>query len=112
MQNSIIPNDVKSIANYAFTGIGLTAVVIPNSVTSIGSYAFYNTKLRSVNIPSGVKSIWPYAFAATSIVTATFEDTSGWKTDLTTLSSDDLSNTSTAATYLKSTYSTVDWQHS
>ena len=40
-QNTIIPNDVTSIGNYAFYQCnGLTSITIPNSVTSIGDYAF------------------------------------------------------------------------
>ena len=40
-QNTIIPNTVTSIGNYAFYEcFGLTSVDIPNSVTSIGNYAF------------------------------------------------------------------------
>ena len=41
-QNTIIPNSVTTIGNYAFWDCtGLTSVTIPNSVTSIGSDAFY-----------------------------------------------------------------------
>ena len=41
-KNSIIPNSVTSIGNYAFEYcFGLTSITIPNSVTSIGEYAFY-----------------------------------------------------------------------
>ena len=40
-KNTIIPNSVTSIGNYAFLDcIGLTSVTIPNSVTSIGEAVF------------------------------------------------------------------------
>ena len=43
--NTIIPNGVTSIMEYAFNGCtGLTSITIPNSVTSIGRYAFRNCK--------------------------------------------------------------------
>ena len=41
-QNSIIPNSVTSIGNYAFYGCSsLTSITIPTSVTSIGGQAFW-----------------------------------------------------------------------
>ena len=41
-KNTVIPNSVTSIGNYAFRECsGLTSISIPNSVTSIGNYAFY-----------------------------------------------------------------------
>jgi len=42
-KNSVMPSDVTSIGNWAFSGCsGLTSVTIPTRVTSIGSYAFHN----------------------------------------------------------------------
>ena len=41
-QNTVIPNSVESIGEYAFYNCsGLTSITIPNSVKSIGEYAFY-----------------------------------------------------------------------
>ena len=41
-KNSVIPNSVRSIGDYAFYGCsGMTELILPNSVRSIGDYAFY-----------------------------------------------------------------------
>ena len=94
-QNTIIPNSVTSIGDYAFyyrrsltsitipnsvTSIGssafcgcssLTSITIPNSVTSIGSSAFsYCSALTSITIPNSVTSIGNYAFSGCSSLTS------------------------------------------
>ena len=63
-QNTMIPNSVTSIGDWAFAYCsGLTSVTIPNSVTSIGYYAFgYCSGLTSVTIGDSVTSIGYYAF--------------------------------------------------
>ena len=63
-KNTIIPNSVTSIGDYAFYEcFGLTDITIPNSVTSIGNSAFFNCKeLTSVTIPNSVTSIGDSAF--------------------------------------------------
>ncbi len=62
--NTIIPNSVTSIGNWAFGGCsGLASVTIPNSVTTIGNYAFSGCSgLEDVTIGSGVTKIGTCAF--------------------------------------------------
>ena len=54
-QNTVIPNSVTSIGDYAFSGCsGLTSVTIPNSVTSIGYAAFIGCSgLTAITVASG-----------------------------------------------------------
>ena len=62
--NTVIPNSVTKIGDYAFYGCsGLTSVTIPNSVTSIGNQAFSGcSSLISATIGSGVTAIGSDAF--------------------------------------------------
>ena len=64
-QNTIIPNSVTSIGNYAFYYCsGLTSIEIPNSVTSIGWSVFSGcSSLTSVVIGNSVTSIGNSAFS-------------------------------------------------
>ena len=58
-ENTIIPNTVTKIGDYAFDGrTGLTDIDIPNSVTAIGFSAFADcTGLTSIDIPNSVTAI-------------------------------------------------------
>ena len=71
-QNTIIPNSVTSIGNYAFYGCSsLTSVTIPNSVTWIGYEAFRDcSSLTSVTIPESVTGIGDDAFRDCSSLTS------------------------------------------
>ena len=71
-QNTIIPNSVTSIGEWAFNGrTSLTSIEIPNSVTSIGNHAFeYCSSLASIQIPNSVTSIGDYAFGDCSSLTS------------------------------------------
>ena len=123
-----IPGSVTSIGNSAFSWCSsLTSITIPSSVKSIGDSAFYEcSSLTSINISEGVTSIGHWAFAycgftsitipssvisigdnafnsCDSLTSVTFKETEGWRAGTTPISASDLENTSTAATYLKST---------
>lgn len=67
-KNTIIPNNVEYIGDYAFRGCTeLTSITIPNSVTLIGTSAFSNcSSMTSINIPKSVTSIKSYAFSGCS----------------------------------------------
>ena len=71
-KNTVIPNSVTSIGNYAFSGCsGLTSISIPNSVTRIGNDAFSSCSgLTSISIPNSVTSIGNYAFSSCSGLTS------------------------------------------
>ena len=110
-----IGNNVTSVGDCAFYNCdGLTSVTIGNSVTNIGYNAFYDCDdLTSVTIGNSVTSIGYAAFEdCTSLTSVKFTNAGGWKADDTTLSSSDLSNSSTAAQYLRETYCNSIWTRS
>jgi len=54
----VIPESVKVIGAFAFSGCSVASIVIPNSVTSIGVGAFYKMEnLASATLPDGLKVI-------------------------------------------------------
>ena len=87
LRNLVIPDNVKTIGDYAFCnnnklvslklGVGLTEVgkyafegcssltevSIPDNVTTINQYAFYNcTSLATLNLGKGIQTLGTYAF--------------------------------------------------
>ena len=82
-KNTIIPNSVTSLGDYAFESCsGLTSVTIPNSVTSIGERAFFSCDgLTSVTIPNSVTSIGYAAFGGCDGLTEMKVDANNSKYD-------------------------------
>ena len=107
--NCLIATEAKTLL------VGCKNSVIPTdgSVTSIGCGAFHGcTGLKSVTIPDSVTRIGEYAFVdCTGLTSVTFQNTSGWRVvdqhdntmDVT------VTNASTNATNLKSTYYNYYW---
>lgn len=115
-----IPDSVTHIERHAFKYCtNLINVEISNNLTYIGYQAFWGCEnLKSITIPSSVTTIDRNAFDyCTKLTSVTFETTSGWYVGsslgakTTAISSSDLANKSTAATYLKSTYKIKYWTH-
>ncbi|MBQ3596346.1 MAG: leucine-rich repeat protein [Clostridia bacterium] len=116
----VIPDSVTTIGPYAFDDCtSLYSVVIGDSVKRIGNEAFRGcSKLTSIVIPDSVTSIGDYAFSGCSSLTSvTFKDTSTWY--ITAILIDwqnntggtitSVTNSSTNATYFKSTYCGYYW---
>ena len=69
-KGTIIPNNVTSIGDGAFSGSSPTSITIPNSVTRIEDSAFQNcSSLTSLTIPNSVTRIGGYAFNGCSGLT-------------------------------------------
>ena len=104
---------IGASAFYACTG--LTDVVIPSTTTIIGANAFSGcTGLTSITIPENVTTIDNGAFyGCRNLKSVTFENTTSW---IAISSSENvrltLTNTTTNATYLRSTYEDYCWKRS
>lgn len=60
----IMPDDIETIAPYAFTGYYLNEIELSDSLKTIENYAFYNcTAIKRLFIPVTVEKIGDYAFA-------------------------------------------------
>ena len=115
----ILPDSIESIGNFAFFYCSkITSLKLPSNLKTIGNYAFGNCSgLTSITIPEGVTSIGSSAFTVCeNLNTIIFEEQEGWNcvsyqtgTAAVEISSTDLSNHSTAASYLNSTYSNYYW---
>ncbi|MBQ3495016.1 MAG: leucine-rich repeat protein, partial [Clostridia bacterium] len=77
-KNTVIPNDVTSIGDSAFSGCEITEITLPNGLVNIGYMAFAYSSLTSITIPSSVTTIGISAFAGSDLTTAKFDNPSNW----------------------------------
>lgn len=77
LERVILPNNVKTIGNSAFSGCQqLRPVIFPNTLESIGTYAFYQTyKIGDVVLPEGLTFMDNYAFNESRLTSVTFPST-------------------------------------
>ncbi|MCM1438904.1 MAG: leucine-rich repeat domain-containing protein [Roseburia sp.] len=72
---SVIPSNdgITTVADYAFTGIGLTSLVLPDTATSVGIAAFNScTKLTEIDLGAGMTSLERLSFSGCEKLTAMF----------------------------------------
>ena len=63
VKNIVLPRDVATLGQGAFSGSDITSIVVPEGVTEIGDYAFYGCPgLKTVTLPSTLKTIGKGAF--------------------------------------------------
>lgn len=110
-----ISGSVEVIRLQCFTNCtSLESIVIPDSVTTINGQAFSGcTALKAVTIGSGVTNMGTNVFSqCTALASATFKDTTTWYVGSSagaTTTQVNVTNASTAATYLRSTYVGKHW---
>ena len=122
--NAVSITDSPSVGG-VFKGVGSatdgTTLTIGATCQSLSAWLFYSmtngANIKTVILGSGLSSIGQGALSIKNLSSATFVDTSGWQvstsvsfSSYTELSSSDLANTSTAATYLNSTYASYYWR--
>ena len=111
-QPATISGDILIPSTVIYNGVSY-------SVTGIGNYAFSGlTSITSVTIPESVTSIGYFAFGeCDSLASVIFAETNGWwysssdtATSGTNISGEELADSSTAATYLTTTYRYYYWK--
>ena len=116
-----VPKSLKTITVTGGTRIEYAAfkdctnvkqIILPQGITSIDGSAFKNcASLTSIVIPASVTVIGNEAFlGCSSLASATFQVVDGWSANGTTIASSGLSNTATAANYLRVTYVDYAWK--
>ena len=107
----VIKDGVSSIGRNAFYGFtAIRSVTLPESLMAIEEYAFFGCSgITEVTIPEKVFAIGGYAFRKTNLKSAIFENADGWYAGTTEVTATDMSDTATAAEYIKLTYYKSEW---
>lgn len=59
----VLPETLKEIGDYAFSGVSLETITLPPEISSIGAGTFSQTSLETVTIPGNVRVIEEGAFS-------------------------------------------------
>ncbi|MBQ3164851.1 MAG: leucine-rich repeat domain-containing protein [Lachnospiraceae bacterium] len=59
----VLPETLKKIGDYAFSGVSLETITLPPEISSIGAGTFSQTSLETVTIPGNVRVIEEGAFS-------------------------------------------------
>lgn len=110
----ITPSGITGALPYSFYELKcLEKLTLSNEITAIPAYftGYSSISLKELTIGTGCTSIGKYAFSsyANKLNTVNFSNPNGWKADGTSISSEDLSNTGTAAWNLRSNRSGAVW---
>ena len=69
----VLPDSIRSIADYAFSASGVEAVILPDGLYYIGNYAFYDCKnMKYLSVPASVISMGTRAVGYTADGVADF----------------------------------------
>jgi hypothetical protein len=109
IKKATIADGITSVCQQAFQScIAMTSVTLSNTLETIGVAAFNGSSIKKVIIPASVTRIWALAFGnCESLVSAEFEDRTGWEVRKTTgelivaFTSDDLLLSPVAAQHLR-----------
>lgn len=66
-KNSVIPEGIKTIEDWAFYDTDIKSIRIPSSVEKIGDFAFFSSKLEKLELNEGLYIIGERAFSETQI---------------------------------------------
>lgn len=66
----VLPTQLKTIGNMAFSGTAITTIALPETLESIGNAAFSNSKLTSIVIPNSVISLGTGVFSNSGNLTS------------------------------------------
>lgn len=66
-KNSVIPEGIKTIEDWAFYDTDIKSIRIPSSVEKIGDFAFFSSKLEKLELNEGLCIIGERAFSETQI---------------------------------------------
>ncbi len=72
LKSVTLPDSLRAVSDYAFSGCPLESVTFPDNLTYIGKGAFDGCKLKSPVLPEALEYVGSFAFANTNVSEITF----------------------------------------